>query len=442
MAIQNEAAERALAGALLLDAKYAAREVHRAGLDPDMLYTHKWRVLVSAALALVAAGQPVDEVTVLDELERQGQLAIAGVPEIVEAIGGCASYANAGEYAAVVMDRAKRRQGVKIASALAKYAHDMGEAWDPVAARASRALVSQVRSGEHVTLREAMGEFWDDVAHWTTHPLTGTDVRGLSTGLIDLDWMTGGLETGLYVIGAATGTGKTALSLSVALNVARQYGHVVYFTLEMTTKQLVERLACMVSGVRRRDLRRGNVSSEAYDRLQQAMGELTELPLEIYAEAQTMSAIRATLLGGEQPDFVVVDWMGLVGGATTDKTYEALGEVARWALQLAQDPDIDCPVWVPHQISKKLLSHRKDKRPEPGDLYSSDEPNMSTDVLLLLHRQDLWDLDAEKGVLEIALWKDRLNGEPERAREFYISPAALVSNLVREEGVNDHVYRG
>jgi replicative DNA helicase len=125
-----------------------------------------------------------------------------------------------------------------------------------------------------------------------------------------------------------------------------------------------------------------------------------------------MQEIQAQIYREAPVDLVVIDGIELINGGKSDRTHELRGEVARWGLSLAIDPDIMAPVIIPAQIATKQVKQRFDKRPLPGDFYASSEPEFATDVTLTLHRQDMWIVDKKETPpnheLEVTLWKHRL----------------------------------
>ena len=427
-------AEEALLGSLLIDP--ATHRDTRATVNPANFYQPKNRIVYEAILQCNGNS---DTVTLVDELERRGKLAeIGGPARLIDLMNRVPSALHVARYARTVTEMAHRRRIIREATALAKCAYDLGSDLEIDTSRIVNRLArdNSGDTGAAVAVADVANTLYERVSYYAANPLKPGEVRGLSTGLLDLDGMLGGLEAGLYIIGAATHVGKTALSANIAANVAEAGGRVLFFTLEMTADQLLERMVCSSARVSRREFRAGGLSSKALTRLLDCQGKIAEWPLMIGTGKTSMQAITAEVYRNLPLDLIVIDWMGLVSGATSPRPHEALGEVARWALMLAQEPEVNAPIFLPQQISSKALAPRDNKRPQMGDLYKSDEPNQSADVILLLHREDRWTYGNEVSkaphIMEIACWKDRLNGEGTGSKiDVWFGDHAEIGNAAR-----------
>lgn len=424
-------AEEALLGSLLIDP--STHRDTRASVNPEDFFQAKNRYLYEAILKCNGTS---DTVTLMDELERQGNLEeVGGIARLVNLMNRVPSALHAPGYARTVREMARRRRVIVEATALAKCAYDLGGDIETQVGQITNRLTHGAgNGGGAVSVAAVADTLYERVQHYAANPLRPGEVRGTSTGLLDLDRLLGGLEAGLYIVGAATHVGKTALMANIAANVASAGGRVLFFTLEMTADQLLERMVCSSAKVSRREFRAGRLQPDALARLLDCQGQIAGWPLMISAGKTSMQAITAEVYRHLPLDLVVIDWMGLVTGTASPRPHEALGEVARWALALAQDAEVSAPVLLPQQVSSKALAGRGNKRPQMGDLYKSDEPNQSADVILLLHRDDRWTHGDETSenphVMEIACWKDRLNGEGTGSRaDVWFGDYADIGNL-------------
>lgn len=397
-------AERALVGSVLIDPA-AWRRVSR--VPAEALTDWKRRAVWEAASKIMKEGRKLDYVTLCDRLEKDGVLDDVGTDYVAGLATAVPSALHVEEYAEAVLDRARRRDDVRRAEELVTLAYNSVEDYAVERARIAREVLTD-GTGKRglVGAYEAVEEAFREVEHNMDNPLKAGEVRYLSTGLVDLDRVTGGLHPGLYSVAGVTNCGKTALALTISLNAARAGKRVVYVSPEMSPGELMHRAICAYAHVTSEAIEKGSLTPEEMSRVYETFGWLSELPLVISQET-SVSAIDALLYQWLPIDFIVIDGVELLEGAKSERTHEAKGELARWAKALAENPDIKAPVWLPMQISAHGLKHRDDKRPRPGDVYGSAEPEMFSDNVLLLHRPDYWDPDSHTNTVELGYWKSR-----------------------------------
>jgi replicative DNA helicase len=243
--IHDASAERGVLGCILAG---ESPELARA-LTPGDFHTPAHRHVWTAMLALLASGQPVDELTVADQLKRSNTLAEVGGPAWLMGLAGSAPVgSNIGAYVGIVRDRAIRRAIVENARQTAAMASSLSEEPSSVALRGSAALASLGAAGavELPTLETAFSEFLDDLEAIAT----GTKQGALPTGIAVWDELLGGLQPGvLTCIGAYPSVGKSALKNRMIINLARAGIQVGTFELEDPARALVRRLASRESGV-------------------------------------------------------------------------------------------------------------------------------------------------------------------------------------------------
>jgi len=413
--------EEALLGACQIDPA-AYRAVQGIAKAHDF-YIQKNAWVWEAIGALVEQGNPVDVVLLCDELERRGQLVdVGGAAYIAYLMTSVPSALHAREYAYKLADLAERRRTIAGATELAQAAYNSDGAFHTDKAHIlSRLAQDGAQQAATTSARRAMDKFADRLQYNVEHPLEPGEVRYLSTGIKDLDCLLGGLCVGCYVVGAVTHTGKTALSLAIAANVAEGIykgqskaapgSKVLYFSQEMTADQLIERIVCARARVSSDDIDSGRIPDDKWPDIIATQGAISEWPLYI-SKVDSMAEIAAEAYRHAPVALIVCDGIELITGTDADKTHEARGEVVRWGLHLAQDDDVMSPVWIPMQVSAKALQVRSDKRPTDADLYGSAEPGMGADVVLTLHRDDRWAIDKHSAPptheMQVLLWKHRL----------------------------------
>jgi replicative DNA helicase len=241
----------------------------------------------------------------------------------------------------------------------------------------------------------------------------GAAVAGLSTGLIDLDAMTGGLQrSDLIILAARPGVGKSALALSIARNIAERGDAVGYVSLEMNRDLLIQRLAAQETGIDALRLRTGKLTQAELVALFDALGRLASLPIYVDdTSGITMSELRsrARRMAIEQGiQLLVVDYLQLVNGSTgkrSENRTQEVGNVSRGLKQIARELDI--PVIAISSLSRAVES-RSNRRPELSDLRESGDIESDADIVAFLYREELYDQDTDqKGMAELIIKKHR-----------------------------------
>ena len=239
------------------------------------------------------------------------------------------------------------------------------------------------------------------------------EAMGLSTGLLDLDEKLSGLKpSNLVIIGARPAVGKTALAVGMATNVAVYLGRpVLYFSFEMSHLELTQRVVCADARVDAERVRKGQLRDGDWERIAATMGRLATAPLyiddsphltamEVQGRARRLQA-RVGPLG-----LVIVDYLQLMTGRRSAENRQVeVAEMSRGLKLLARE--LNAPVVALSQLSRNLET-RQDKRPMLADLRESGALENDADVVLLLHREELFKLDpAQQGVAEVIVAKHR-----------------------------------
>jgi len=429
--LRDEKAERALIGSVLLDQGAYRRVRH---VPPDALTDWRRRAVWEAVGDLDDEGHPPDYVLLCDRLEKEGVLGdIGGSAYLAGLSQAVPSALRVDHYAGVVLDYHRRREDVKLAEALASLAMNGGGAPADRAEIAHRIL--EGGGGREPTgARDAAHAVFSEIEHNVAHPLEDGEVRDLETGLIDLDRITGGLHQGLWAFAGSTSTGKTALALTIAINVALRGRRVAFVSPEMTPEDLMHRVVCAYARLDSRAIERGTLSADELEKAYDVLDWASELDLMIYEEPDA-AAIEATVHRLAPLDLIVIDGVELVRGLEAEKMHVQRGEASRWAKAIADHPDVRCPVLLNMQVAVKELKGRADRRPKMGDIYGSSEPEFITDNLIYLHRADVWEDDVRKhtNMLDLTYWKCRKRRRTLPATvQFLLDPYGRVRDLSPE----------
>lgn len=403
-------AERGVIGCLLMRPALLAA-VADTGVAPGDFYSPKWAATFAAIVALSNRGQAIDALTVGEEV-ASGLHGPAPEPaDLLGAVADVPSLAHAVTYAERVAGRARLRRILAACAEVTEAAYGAEAKADPgtFADWVERTILAVTTQFED---RGAPG-LMVDAAEAALDELRSRslgELRGMPTGFVDLDRMTGGLRPGnLGVVGARPSVGKSAFCFGIALHVAEHVGPVLLVSAEMGRVELGTR-ALAGGGVASDRLLSGRLDAIDFDRLEARRDQLAGLPLLIDdAPGTTLGTVRARARrqasrGGLA--LVVVDYLQLVGVDTGRKERRELevAEVSRGLKALARE--LAVPVIAAAQLNRGVET-RADKRPVLADLRDSGQLEQDADLVLLLHRPAVYDLDADTMGAELLVAKHR-----------------------------------
>ncbi len=385
-----------------------------------------------AFTSLREQGQPVDYLTVVNELEQRSRLAEIGGPAYVMGlINRTPSSLHAAAYGHLVEETATCRRLANAANLIAQAAYRKPQDADQALDEAEQAVfnVSLRRvTREMQTAQTAMSNLYDQVAD-----RAAGNLNGIPTGFIDLDRLLGGLQgSDLIIVGARPAVGKTSFLTSLALQVAqKEKKHVAVFSLEMSTEQLSLRLTAQESGINSQRLRSGQLEDGEWETFTQTIETLGELAMSFDdSPALTPSQLRSKcrkLRLHHHLDMVVVDYLQLMASDSRfENRVQEVGYISRQLKILARE--LDVPILAAAQLSR-AVELRSDKRPVLSDLRESGNLEMDADIVLFLHR--LEDPD-EKGLTDVIVAKHRQGPTGVAKLLFQESTARFVNAVVKE----------
>ena len=374
---QNLEAEESVLGAMMLSpgAIGAVSEI----LDAGDFYRESHAKIYRAALALYAKGEPVDAITLTDQLEERSELEdVGGRVRLHELAALVPASANAAHYARIVHETATLRGLIQAGGEIARLGWERpGETGDLVD-QAEQILfdLSQQRvTGEFTHIDELLKESFERI---TALYEAGVDVTGTPSGYRDLDRLTSGFQPGnLIIVAARPSMGKSALALCMAANLGVRQGIPVgLFTLEMSKAEVTQRLMCSEAKVESQRLRNGKLAPDDWPRLTAACDKLAKAP--IYVDDTgllNMMEIRskARRLKARHPNLglIIVDYLQLLTPAhrrDSDGRVQEVSEMSRNLKILARD--LEVPIVALSQLSR-AVEQRTDKRPILSDLRES-----------------------------------------------------------------------
>lgn len=422
----NLDAESSLLGSVFVDPDAIVRVADI--VDKDDFYDERHALIYESINKLYAKHRPIDVLTVSNQLKEDGFLdTVGGSSYLAELTNMVPTAAHAEEYADIVSGKATRRKLIKVSEELVRLGYDEAREIADVIDSAETELfnVSQQHIQQDVeSLENILAQSFERLDE--LHRDKGK-IRGVPTGFKDLDNVLAGLQrSDLIIIAARPSMGKTAFSLQLAHNVAIKAGQpVLFFSLEMSKEQLVDRLLSVESGVDAWNIRTGNLSDQDFERIGRAMGTLGEAP--IYMDdtpGLTISEMRTKAKREQhqrQLGLIVVDYLQLMSGGgrygADGNRVQEISEISRGLKLIARE--LNVPVIALSQLSRSVES-RTPPHPQLSDLRESGSIEQDADVVAFLYRDEYYNPEntQKPGILEVMIRKHR-NGPTDTVELFF-----------------------
>ncbi len=392
-------AEEAVLGSVLInpEAYYDVAQFLQAG----DFYIHRHRFIWEAFNRLHERRVPLDFLTVSEELDQMGHLAEIGGPAyLTSLINNVPTSLHAEAYGRLVEETSIRRRMLEAANDIAKLAYQEELGIDSVMDEAEKAVfgVSERRMTRDLeSIRQVLSDYYDRIDQLYRR---GDDIYGVPTGFIDLDRMLNGLQpSDLLIVAGRPGMGKTAFMLSIAKNAAQIHKkHVAIFSLEMSNEQLVQRLIAQETGIDSQRLRTGKLNEEEWPKFTHAIEVLSDTHIFLddtpaLTPLQLRTKCRRIHLEF-QLDLIVIDYLQLMsGGIRSDNRVQEVSHISRNLKILARE--LNVPVLAAAQLSR-AVEQRADKEPQLSDLRESGSLEQDADIVMFIHRPEMYDKDAAK----------------------------------------------
>lgn len=408
---QNLEAEQSVLGATLIEREAIGKTIEV--LRESDFYKESHREIYSAILDLFEKNEPVDLVTIAEELRSRGKLDQIGGPAYITAlINSVPTAGNVEYYAKIVREKSTLRDLINAAIHIVAQGYESTEDVDVILDRAEQQLfdISQRRvSRSFVLLKDALKDSFEAIEELYARK---EHVTGIPTGLKEFDIQTAGLQpSDLVIVAGRPSMGKTSFALSVALHVGIQLKiPVAIFSLEMANSQLVQRMLCSEARVDAYKLRTGYLSESDWPELTIAAGKLAEAPIFI-DDTPGISALevraKARRLKSEQNlGLVIIDYLQLMGGRVgIENRQQEIADVSRSLKALARELHI--PVMALSQLSR-APEQRSDRRPQLADLRESGAIEQDADLVALLLREEYYHPTPEnKDKVDVIIAKQR-----------------------------------
>ncbi len=408
---QDMAAEQSVLGAMMIskDAIADVAEVLR-GAD---FYRPSHETIHDAIIDLFGRGEPADMVTVANELQRRGELQrVGGAPYLHTITSSVPIAANASYYAGIVREKAILRRLVDAGTRIVQFGYagegDVDDLVDQAQAEVYQ-VTDKRNSEDYAPLSEIMDGVLDEIEAIGNRE---AGLYGVPTGFADLDDLTNGLHAGQMIIVAArpaVGKSTIALDLCRAASIHNNLTS-VFFSLEMTKSEITMRLLSAEAKVPLNHIRNGQLSEDDWTKLARKMGEVSSAPVFIDdSPNMTMMEIRAKARRLKQRHdlrLVVIDYMQLMtSGKKVESRQLEVSEFSRQIKLLAKE--LEVPIIALSQLNRGP-EQRSDKRPMLSDLRESGSLEQDADMVILLHREDLYERESTRpGEADLIVAKHR-----------------------------------
>ena len=412
----DDVAEQSVLGGMLLS-KDAIADVVESLCASDF-YKPAHETIYEAILSLYGHGSPADAITVADELKKRGELTrVGGASYIHTLIASVPTAANAQYYAEIVKEHAIMRRLIEAGTKIAQLGYANETEVDTLVDQA-QAEIYAVTDGnakeDYVSFSEALEETINEIDANSNRP---DGVYGVPTDFIEFDELTGGLHGGqMIVIAARPGVGKSTLALDIARSASIHHQMTtVFFSLEMSRTELAMRILSAEGKISMGRLKKGDLDTEGWTNLATLQGRIDSAPLFIDdSPNMTLMEIRAKCRRLKQRNdlkLVVLDYLQLMSsGKKVESRQQEVSEFSRSLKLLAKE--LDVPVIALSQLNRGS-EQRTDKRPMVSDLRESGSIEQDADMVILLHREDMYNPDSERvGEADMIIAKHR--GGPTR----------------------------
>ena len=432
---QNIEAERSVLGAMLMD-KDAIINVAPL-LQPIYFYDNRHAEIYKAITTLFEGGQPIDIVTLSDQLKKGKKLKkVGGRAYLTDLVASVPTSAHAEEYAKIVRDTYIRRSLISYSGKINELSFNEEKGIEEVVDQAEKMLFDVAQNGidaDFVHIKDLLTEAYERAEKRDKD----NPYQGIPSGFRDLDKLLGGFQkSDLIILAARPSVGKTAMALNFILHAGLiEKKKVLFFSLEMSNAQIVDRLLGMQSKVPFWEIRNNRLSDEKMSRFVDAMGRLADADIFIHDKpGQSITEIRtkARRAALEQGvDIIIVDYLQLIHGHYRDNRVLEVTEISQGLKNIARE--LDVPVIALSQLSR-AIEQRQGRRPQLSDLRESGSIEQDADVVMFIDREETYNPDTErKGLADLIVAKHRNGPTGDVILQYFKQIASFRDWTPREE---------
>ncbi len=409
-------AEQSVLGSMLIDPE-SWDKVAELVTETDF-YNRSHQTIFRAIVRLLNTNQPIDLITVSEELEKHDELDDAGgFAYLGELAKNTPSSANVASYAQIISERAITRELIGVAHEIAEigYNPEGRDSADILDLAESRVFeIAERRTGENEGPRDVGSVLGKTIDRLEELVKTNKEVTGVTTGFTDLDKKTSGLQpSDLIIVAARPSMGKTTFAMNLCENVAMENDKpVLIFSLEMPSEQIMMRMLASLSRVDQTKIRTAQLDDEDWARISNTMAMLKDkdrlfvddssglTPMDVRSRARKLARERGGI------SLIMIDYLQLmrVPSLSENRTLE-IAEISRSLKALAKE--LEVPVVALSQLNR-TLEQRADKRPVNSDLRESGSIEQDADLIMFIYRDEVYHENSEdKGIAEIIIGKQR-----------------------------------
>ena len=429
-------AEQAVLGSMLIDkdAVNAAIET----LNKEDFYREDNKVIFEAMINLYNKPEPIDIITVKDELLSMGKFdVVGGLEYLADLPEKVPTTANVEKYIKIVEEKSILRGLIKTSNELINLGYDETQEVNSVMDQAEKKVFELMQNRNQSGYHAIKDVLVDSFAQLEKLYNQKEGITGVPSGFADLDLRTAGFHNSeLIILAARPAMGKTAFALNIATNAAaRSNVPVLLFSLEMSKEQLVNRVLCSEAMIDSNKLRTGKIEENDWVKIVEALGPLSEAEMYIDDTAGiSITEIRAKarkLKLEKNIGLIIIDYLQLIQGSGNRKNgsrEQEISEISRSLKILAKELDI--PVIALSQLSR-AAEQRTDHRPMLSDLRESGSIEQDADIVMFLYRDDYYNEESEnKNIAEVILAKNR-SGSVGTAEVLWMSSYTKFANIER-----------
>ncbi|MDU2196888.1 MAG: replicative DNA helicase [Peptostreptococcaceae bacterium] len=403
--------EQSILGSILLD-KDAIITVSET-IRPSDFYKEAHKIIYECMLKLSNKNEPIDLITLTEELKKQGHLDdVGGISYITSLSTIVPTTSNVKYYADIVKEKSVLRQLIKASNDIINLGYENSVKVEEVLERAEKRIfdISQEKaSDDFKSINEVLVDTYDMIEKLYTNK---SDVTGITTGFKDLNKKINGLQrTDLILIAARPAMGKTAFSLNLVQNAAlKGDASVAVFSLEMSKDQLVQRMLAAQSHVELKKIKTGTLDENDWPRIIDAMAVLSNASIHIDdTPGIKISELRSKcrkLKIEKGLDLILIDYLQLMEGeGNNESRQQEIAKISRSLKIIAKE--LNCPVVALSQLSR-APEQRADHRPMLSDLRESGSIEQDADIVMFLYRDEYYHPDSEsKNIGEVLIAKNR-----------------------------------
>jgi replicative DNA helicase len=436
--------EEAVLGALMLEKNALSAVVDI--LKAECFYKDSHQKIYTAITQLFQKSEPIDILTVTNQLKRNGQLDMAGGAYYIQQLTNrIASSANVEYHARIILQKHIQRELIRISSEIIKDAYedttDVFELLNKAESNIFKVAEGNIRKN-YDTMSEIIKE---SIVQIEKAALQKDGISGVQSGFKDLDKLTAGWQkSDLIILAARPGMGKTAFVLSLARNTAIDFHKpVALFSLEMSSIQLVNRLISSETQLPQDKLKKGHLEKYEWEQLHAKIPKLAEAPIFIDdTPALSIFELRAKCRRLKQQhdiQLVIIDYLQLMTASTGDgrgNREQEISTISRSLKSIAKE--LEVPIIALSQLSRAVETRGGDKRPQLSDLRESGAIEQDADMVMFIYRPEYYGITQAEdgtplnGIGQLIVAKHR-NGGLEDINLRFVSNLAKFENLENDD---------